>query len=51
MESLFKATGINNNKEHKERVIEYVDVETDSEWRGLDSFSDGLTWEAFMNNV
>ena len=41
MESLFKAAEINDDKECKERVTEYVDTETDSEWLGLDSFSDG----------
>ena len=43
--------GINNDKEHKERVTEYVDAEMDSKWRGLDSFSDGSMWETFVNKV
>ena len=51
MESLFKAAGINNNEERKERVTEYVDAEMDCEWRRLDSFSDGSTWEMFVNKV
>ncbi|KAH0581096.1 hypothetical protein H2248_012227 [Termitomyces sp. 'cryptogamus'] len=51
MESLFKAAGINDDEERKERVTEYVDAETDSEWRGLDSFSDGSSWETFVKEV
>ncbi|KNZ73118.1 hypothetical protein J132_01284 [Termitomyces sp. J132] len=51
MESLFKAAGINDDEERKEKVTEHVDAETDSEWRGLDSFSDGSSWETFVKEV
>ncbi|KAG6875787.1 hypothetical protein C0992_002337 [Termitomyces sp. T32_za158] len=51
MESLFKAAGIVDEQERKEKLTEYVDAETDSKWRGLDSFGDGSSYENFVKEI
>ncbi|KAG6874091.1 hypothetical protein C0992_008140, partial [Termitomyces sp. T32_za158] len=51
MENLFKQAGLNDGQEKKERITDYVDAQTDSEWRGLDSFKEGVSWEVFKKEV
>ncbi|KAG6914053.1 hypothetical protein DXG01_002738 [Tephrocybe rancida] len=51
MENLFKQAGISEDTARKEAVTEYVDAQTDREWRGFDTFENPHTWDAFLKEI
>ncbi|KAG6835262.1 hypothetical protein H0H93_003339 [Arthromyces matolae] len=51
METLFKMAGLKDDQEKKEKVTDYVDAQTDKEWRGLDSYAEGVNWDTFVKDI
>ncbi|KAG6904400.1 hypothetical protein DXG01_010348 [Tephrocybe rancida] len=51
METLFELAGIMSESDKKKRILEYVDAQTEKEWRGCDNFGDAGTWADFVKEI
>ncbi|KAG6913542.1 hypothetical protein DXG01_006076 [Tephrocybe rancida] len=51
METLFELAGIMDDQDKKKRVLEYVDAQTEKEWRGCDNFVAGSPWKDFVKEI
>lgn len=51
MEDLWEEAGIEKDEEKKGSLGKYADQESEEEWRALDTYAEGCTWEAFKKEV
>jgi hypothetical protein len=51
LEDLWKEAAIISDKEKKESVGKYADQESEEEWKALDTYSEGCTWEEFKKEI
>lgn len=51
MEDLWREAGIEDEQDKKESLGKYADQESEEEWRALESFSSGNTWEDFKKEL
>jgi hypothetical protein len=51
MEDLWREAGIEDDEDKKESIGKYADQESEEEWRALESFPRGYTWEEFKREL
>ncbi|KAG6914081.1 hypothetical protein DXG01_002535 [Tephrocybe rancida] len=51
METLFELAGITEDQDKKKRILDYVDAQTEKEWRGCDNFGNNGTWKDFVKEI
>ena len=51
MEDLWQDAGIVDDEEKKCSLGKYEDQESEEEWRGLDTFAKGISWEEFKEEL
>ncbi|KAG6872010.1 hypothetical protein C0992_009965 [Termitomyces sp. T32_za158] len=52
METIFTIAGIGEAKERKNKILDYVDAQTEMEWRGFKTFKNNeASWDEFANEI
>lgn len=51
IEDLWREAGVTNDQEKKEAVGKYADQESEEEWKALDTYESGTTWEDFKKEL
>lgn len=51
LEDLWKEAGIEKDEEKKESLGKYADQESEEEWKALDTYGAGYTWEEFKQEI
>ncbi|KAG6913632.1 hypothetical protein DXG01_005478, partial [Tephrocybe rancida] len=51
METLFELAGITEDQDKKKHILDYVDAQTEKEWRGCDNFGNNSTWKDFVKEI
>lgn len=51
MEDLYKEAGVTGDEEKKDLLGKYADPESEEEWRALESFPKGHTWEDYKKEL
>ncbi|KAG6901126.1 hypothetical protein C0995_000297 [Termitomyces sp. Mi166 len=51
MDIMFRRAGITDNQEKKERIVDYVDAQTEDEWRAFVHWDAKSDWTAFVKEV
>jgi len=51
LEDLWKEAGIDKDEEKKESLGKYADQESEEEWKALDTYVEGYSWEEFKKEI
>jgi hypothetical protein len=51
MEDMWDEAGITNDDVRKETIVKYVDQDSEEEWKALEAFENGYSWDEFKKEL